>query len=161
MSPKAAHHPVTQPNGARKRAGSTSSAAGRARSIRVELGERSYSIRIGTDRMAALGDEVARTTGAKRVVVITEPKLGRRYGPALLRSLRSAGIKADKLEVPAGDSTKSLRQVARLYDDLKALCQRDDTPPCVARNARKALSCLWQAANDLNLSFEQLYDVGV
>jgi len=58
-------------------------------------------------------------------------------------------------------TTEVEREVSRLYADLKALVQRADTPPCVARNARKALSCLWQAANDLDLQFEQLYDVGV
>jgi len=26
---------------------------------------------------------------------------------------------------------------------------------------RKALACMWQAANDLDLQFEQLYDLGV
>ena len=64
----------------------------------------------------------------------------------------------DLLGNPTTDVEK---EVARLYDDLKTLAQRDDAPPCVARNARKALACLWQAANDLNLKFEQLYDVGV
>jgi hypothetical protein len=64
----------------------------------------------------------------------------------------------DLLGNPTTDVEK---EVARLYDDLKTLAQRDDAPPCVARNVRKALSCLWQAANDLNLKFEQLYDVGV
>jgi hypothetical protein len=58
-------------------------------------------------------------------------------------------------------TTEIEREVARLYADLKALADREDTPPCVERNAKKALSCLWQAANDLDLSFEQLYDVGV
>jgi len=53
------------------------------------------------------------------------------------------------------------REVLRIYEDLKALAARDDTPPCVARNARKALACLWQATNDLDLSFEQLRDLGV
>ena len=64
----------------------------------------------------------------------------------------------DLLGNPTTDIEK---EVARLYADLKTLAQRDDTPPCVSRNARKALSCMWQAANDLNLSFEQLYDVCV
>jgi len=61
-----------------------------------------------------------------------------------------------------GNPTTGLeRDVARLYGELKALSVREDAPPCVARNARKALACLWQAANDLDLSFEQLYDLGV
>lgn len=52
-------------------------------------------------------------------------------------------------------------QIARLYADLKALAGRDDLPPCAERNVKKALGCLWQVMNDLDLEFEQLYDVGV
>ena len=52
-------------------------------------------------------------------------------------------------------------QFARLYGELKALAARDDLPPCAERNVKKALACLWQVVNDLDLEFEQLYDVGV
>ena len=47
------------------------------------------------------------------------------------------------------------------YEKLKALAGRSDLPPSAARNVRKALACMWQATNDLNLQFEQLYDFGV
>lgn len=61
-----------------------------------------------------------------------------------------------------GQETGDLeRDVLRVYGDLKKLAAREDAPPCVARNAKKALACLWQAANDLDLSFEQLRDLGV
>ena len=53
------------------------------------------------------------------------------------------------------------RDVLGTYDALKRLAARDDLPPCAARNVRKALACLWQATNDLDLQFEQLYDLGV
>jgi hypothetical protein len=53
------------------------------------------------------------------------------------------------------------RAVLAVYQTLKDLAVRDDLPPCAARNVRKALACLWQATNDLDLQFEQLYDVGV
>ncbi len=57
--------------------------------------------------------------------------------------------------------TASEADVLRAYEALKALAARDDLPPCAARNVRKALACLWQATNDLDLQFEQLYDLGV
>jgi hypothetical protein len=59
------------------------------------------------------------------------------------------------------ETTELEREVLRVYVDLKKLAARDDAPPCVRRNARKALACLWQATNDLDLSFEQLRDLGV
>jgi len=64
----------------------------------------------------------------------------------------------DLLGRPTTDIEK---RVALLYADLKRLAEDEEAPPCVARNARKALACLWQAVNDLDLSFEQLYDLGV
>jgi hypothetical protein len=57
--------------------------------------------------------------------------------------------------------SESEAEVVELYRELKTLAAREDLPPCVERNVKKALACLWQVVNDLNLEFEQLYDVGV
>ena len=53
------------------------------------------------------------------------------------------------------------RESLRIYEDLKTLAGRDDLPPCVARNIRQALASMWQVTNDLDLQFEQLYELGV
>ncbi len=52
-------------------------------------------------------------------------------------------------------------EFARIYGELKALAARTDLPPCAERNVKKALACMWQVVNDLDIEFEQLYDVGV
>ena len=52
-------------------------------------------------------------------------------------------------------------ELARIYGELKAMAARDDLPPCAERNVKKALACMWQVVNDLDIEFEQLYDVGV
>jgi hypothetical protein len=57
--------------------------------------------------------------------------------------------------------TEQEQAVLDAYQALKNLAARDDLPPCAARNVRKALASMWQATNDLDLQFEQLYDVGV
>jgi hypothetical protein len=57
--------------------------------------------------------------------------------------------------------TNDEREILNIYVALKKLAAREDLPPCVARNVRKALACLWQATNDLDLQFEQLYQLGV
>ena len=62
------------------------------------------------------GGEIARHTKASSAVVVTEAPIGRRYAGPLLRSLRAAGLRAHRIDVPSGDATKNLRQVARLYD---------------------------------------------
>lgn len=57
--------------------------------------------------------------------------------------------------------TESETEIRAAYLALKKLASREDLPPCSARNVRKALACLWQATNDLDLQFEQLDHLGV
>lgn len=48
-----------------------------------------------------------------------------------------------------------------IYQHLKRMAARDDLAPCVQSNARIALAALWQIVTDLDLSYEQVYDLGV
>lgn len=57
--------------------------------------------------------------------------------------------------------TEQEQELLYVYEVLKKLAGQDALPPCAARNVRQALSSMWQVTNDLNLQFEQLYDVGV
>jgi hypothetical protein len=52
-------------------------------------------------------------------------------------------------------------QVLAIYTALKEMAANPDLPPCTERNVKKALACMWQVVNDLNLEFEQIYDLGV
>ena len=65
---------------------------------------------------------------------------------------------SDLLGRPISESDAKLLEI---YRELKTLAAKTDLPPCAERNVKKALACLWQIVNDLNLEFEQLYDVGV
>ncbi|HTY16797.1 MAG TPA: 3-dehydroquinate synthase [Myxococcota bacterium] len=100
--------------GRRPRAGPVPS----LRTVRVELGERSYPIRIGFDHLDAAGAAVAELTKARRAAVVSVPGVARRYAAPLERGLRAAGLRVRRLLVPDGERAKSLRQVARLYDAL-------------------------------------------
>ena len=64
----------------------------------------------------------------------------------------------DLLGLPVTEAELQLLQV---YDLLKYLAAREDLAPCARQNVRKALACLWQVTNDLNLQYEQLYHLGV
>ena len=92
----------------------------RTRNVKVDLGDRSYPIRIGSGTLDGAGEAIARATRASQVALLTEPGVGRRYAPRLLRSLRAAGVRAHRFDVPPGDATKNLRQAGRLYDALLA-----------------------------------------
>ena len=52
-------------------------------------------------------------------------------------------------------------QVLRVYQELKAMLERDDLPPGVRANVEQALSAMWQVVNNLGLEYEFLYDLGV
>ena len=90
------------------------------RGLRVELGERSYPIRIGFAAWEEAGVAIAEATGAQRVAVVTAPDVGRRYGGALERSLRRSRLRVARFYVPDGDRAKTLRQAAGLYRALLA-----------------------------------------
>jgi hypothetical protein len=57
--------------------------------------------------------------------------------------------------------TPSETELGEVYRTLKRLAADPALPPCAERNVKKALACMWQVMNDLNLEFEQLYDLGV
>ncbi len=94
--------------------------SGITHTVSVELGERSYPIVIGRGTLAALGAAVKRRTSASRAFVITVPPVAKRYGPAVERSLRAAGIASRRFVVPDGERSKSLVQAEKLYDGLLA-----------------------------------------
>jgi 3-dehydroquinate synthase len=91
-----------------------------SRTVTVALGERSYPVEIGFGTLPGVGERIRDLTGASRAFVVTVPPVGRRYGAVVMRSLRRAGLRAHRFEVPDGEPTKSLRQAARLYDAMLA-----------------------------------------
>jgi hypothetical protein len=66
-----------------------------------------------------------------------------------------------RLDLLGRPLTPAETQLLEIYTTLKSLAAQPDLPPCAERNVKQALACMWQVANDLDLEFEQLYDVGV
>jgi 3-dehydroquinate synthase len=91
-----------------------------ALTLRVELGERGYPIQIGHGTLAGLGAAVKLHTRASRVFVLSVPPVARRWAAPVERSLAAAGLRAERLVIPDGERSKSLRQAERLYDALLA-----------------------------------------
>ena len=52
-------------------------------------------------------------------------------------------------------------ELLAIYDRLKSFVARPGLPPCASRNAKKALAAIHVAANDLDLVYEHLYELGV
>jgi 3-dehydroquinate synthase len=92
---------------------------GRVRvSVPVDLGERSYSVELGEDWLETIGRRIGDRLGVERVALVTVPTIVRRYAPILTRGLRAKGVRVGRIVVPDGDSTKSLGQLAKLYDQF-------------------------------------------
>jgi len=93
---------------------------GGRRRVEVALGERSYTIEIGLGTLDELGAAVKRVVAPTRAFLITTPPVGRRWAGRALASLRGAGLRARRFDVPDGERSKSLAQAGRLYEALLA-----------------------------------------
>lgn len=76
----------------------------------------SYEIRVGDGLLASLGNEVRRVLPkVTKSLVITDANVGALYGEAVLTSLHAAELEPTLVTVPAGESTKSVEQLGRLW----------------------------------------------
>ncbi len=91
------------------------------RSVRVRLGARSYSIRIGAGALEGLGEVCLRHFRGKRTLVVTDANVAPLYGGRALESLARAGLEAALLRVPAGEASKSMRQLSRILDKMASM----------------------------------------
>lgn len=94
--------------------------------VTVSLGERSYDIRIKSGVLGEIGAHLCALGFKGAVGIVTNPVIGRLYAPAVLRSLRAAGLAPLTIVLPEGERTKSLRSVATILDTLvKARFERE------------------------------------
>ncbi|MFD1695985.1 3-dehydroquinate synthase [Roseibium aestuarii] len=97
------------------------------RTVRVELGERSYDILIGCGLLAEAGAHIAAVLPKARVAIITDETVAGLHLKPLQASLDAAGIGHVTFTVPAGESTKRFEIFERLVDDvLAARLERGD-----------------------------------
>lgn len=89
--------------------------------IRVALGEKSYWIKIAAGLLAAAGDEIRRVLPqTEKIAVITDSNVAPLYGERLRKSLEMAGFSVTVWEFPAGEESKNLAVLGRLYEGLAA-----------------------------------------
>ena len=88
------------------------------RTVPVQLGSRSYSIKIGPGLLKTLGPECARLKLEERCAIITDKNAGKFYAKIVFDSLMRAGFSPTLITVPAGETAKSLRTVEECYDLL-------------------------------------------
>lgn len=86
-------------------------------SLRVELGGRSYAIVIDSGIMGEVGRLIAPVLSRPSAVIVTDTNVAPLYLGQVLNALRSAGIAAAEVVLPAGEATKD-------FVHLETLCNR-------------------------------------
>ena len=84
--------------------------------VRVELGERAYEVRIGTGLIADAGAQIAPLLRRPRVAVVTDETVGAHHLAALKAGLGE--IEMVSLSLPAGEATKGWPQFTRTVEWL-------------------------------------------
>jgi 3-dehydroquinate synthase len=85
--------------------------------VAPDAADRSYDIHVGRGLLAAVGPAV-KAAGAGRAVVIADAAVAPTHAAVVERALREAGVATALLTVPAGEASKSISGVGRVWDAL-------------------------------------------
>ena len=85
------------------------------RKVNVDLGAKSYDIVIGYDVKNEILEFVKQADFSSKGLIITDSNLATLYAAKLQEILKNAGLAADIVVIPAGESSKSLKVAETLY----------------------------------------------
>jgi 3-dehydroquinate synthase len=89
--------------------------------VRVELEERSYDILLGQGLLNQAGRHVIPLVQSNKVIVVHDENVTSPHGQTLIANLENAGLEVATLELQAGEQTKCLQQLERIWDYLSEL----------------------------------------
>jgi len=92
-----------------------------SRSVRVELGDRSYDVLIASGLLRDAGALIRSRLGAVKCGVVTDENVARHHLATLEDTLKSEGIFAGSIVMKPGEATKSFRDLATLSERLLEL----------------------------------------
>jgi 3-dehydroquinate synthase len=88
--------------------------------VNVELGDRAYDIAIGRGLIASLGERIQKLRPGCKVAIVTDNNVARHHLATAEATLKSADIESAIVKVPAGEASKSFRELERVCDALLA-----------------------------------------
>jgi 3-dehydroquinate synthase len=91
------------------------------KTVRVDLGARSYDVLIGAGLLEEAGARIAPFAPGRRAAVVVDETVARLHLPRLRASLEAAGVATHPVIVPAGEGSKSFAGLQRVIDALLAL----------------------------------------
>jgi 3-dehydroquinate synthase len=86
--------------------------------IRVDLGERSYNIIIGSGVLNDLGRILEKFAFSNKIAVISNPTVYAFYGEKISGTLKDAGYDLTEVLIPDGEEYKSLAYTEKIYASL-------------------------------------------
>lgn len=86
--------------------------------VPVNLGDRSYQVRIGPGLLSRAGAEIAPILRRKRLAIVTDETVAALHLAPFQAALAAEGIASSALALPAGESTKGWPQFSRCVDWL-------------------------------------------
>jgi 3-dehydroquinate synthase len=89
-------------------------------SVRVNLRERTYDIRIGSGTLALLGKWLNEPRQLKRAFIITDDHV-ETHATSVAASLNTAGTQVETVVVPSGEKSKSITHADQLWNRLLEL----------------------------------------
>ena len=92
-----------------------------SRSVRVELGDRSYDVLIASGLLADTGALIKSRLGAVKCGIVTDENVAQHHLSTLEGSLKSEGLFAGSIVMTPGEATKSFRDLATLSERLLEL----------------------------------------
>jgi 3-dehydroquinate synthase len=99
--------------------------------IHVNLGTRSYDIVVEPGALATTGDRLRALRVGRRVAVFTNPAVARTHAGPVVQSLEQAGFSVTVVEVPEGETAKSLATAEHCWEQC-LLAGLDRTSTVVA-----------------------------
>jgi 3-dehydroquinate synthase len=91
------------------------------RTIPIDLGPRSYDVRVGTGLRQGVGPFLGERGEVSSAAVVSDSNVAAIYADDVLGSLRAANLPAGLVTFPAGEQHKHLSTCSDLYDALFAL----------------------------------------
>ena len=86
--------------------------------LSIDLADRSYDILINWDLLSKVGEFISERFEPSRTIVITHPSTRNLFGGKIEAGLAAAGHSSGFIEIPEGESSKSLQQVEFVYDRM-------------------------------------------
>lgn len=86
--------------------------------VRVELGERSYDICIGSNMLKRIGAKLKSFKTSPRTAIISNPTVYKLYGKTVLDSIKTSGFNVIPVIIHDGEEYKDISTVIGIYGEL-------------------------------------------